>query len=31
MEKKTENEMETRDYIGVISVVFYLGIRWYPV
>ena len=30
MEKKMENEMET-GIIWVICVVFYLGIRWYPI
>ena len=31
MEKKMENEMETGIIYGLFNVVFYLGIRWYPI
>ena len=30
MEKKMENEMETVVIYGVICVVLYLGVLWYP-
>ena len=29
MEKKMENEMEARGYIG--DIVLYLGVLWYPI